>query len=248
MSEEDNGDGLPKKKKHNNGPGSNLSPEEQCGAKTKNRPGGRCTMPAGLRTDHPGQGRCWLHGGRSAGLGGKGISHGRYSKIKRASIREKIAELQQTDRKPLDLLPELELLRALVLDFIESYDETTTALLAWHESFRYPLQGLIDRARPRKVADLADAAKIVRDIAAVVHTIHEIETTGAITLATFVRVVEQMGLVVAKHVKDDEALTAIQRDWDELRVDAVPSYPGAEERAAAAREDKIESPGSSSVH
>lgn len=35
----------------------------RCGAKT--RRGGKCTQPRGHRTDHPGFGNCWLHGGRS---------------------------------------------------------------------------------------------------------------------------------------------------------------------------------------
>jgi hypothetical protein len=34
-----------------------------CGAKT--RSGGECRQPRGNRTDHPGFGRCWLHGGAS---------------------------------------------------------------------------------------------------------------------------------------------------------------------------------------
>lgn len=35
----------------------------KCGAHAK-RKGKPCEMPAGARTDHPGTGRCWLHGGR----------------------------------------------------------------------------------------------------------------------------------------------------------------------------------------
>lgn len=41
---------------------SERAPEKLCGA---NRKGGRgtCTQLAGMRTDHNGYGRCWLHGG-----------------------------------------------------------------------------------------------------------------------------------------------------------------------------------------
>lgn len=40
-------------------------PHAICGARTRN--GGRCKQPAGSRTKHRGEGRCWLHGGRSPG-------------------------------------------------------------------------------------------------------------------------------------------------------------------------------------
>jgi hypothetical protein len=38
---------------------------KHCGALTKHGAGGPCTQGKGQRTGHPGQGRCWLHGGRS---------------------------------------------------------------------------------------------------------------------------------------------------------------------------------------
>lgn len=39
------------------------------------------------------------------------------------------------DTDPLNLSHELHLLRALVSDYVERYDQTTAALLAWHASF-----------------------------------------------------------------------------------------------------------------
>lgn len=41
-----------------------VNPGVGCGARTK-RSGEPCRHGAGMRTDHPGAGRCWLHGGRT---------------------------------------------------------------------------------------------------------------------------------------------------------------------------------------
>jgi hypothetical protein len=109
---------VPKTKKTYDGP--------KCGA--KKRSGGLCTQIAGWGTDHAGEGRCKLHGGSSP------IKHGRYSTIKRPRLKE-ILESLESDPDPLDLSPELRLLRALILDYIERYDEQTDALIAWHASF-----------------------------------------------------------------------------------------------------------------
>ncbi len=82
----------------------------KCGAKT--RSGGKCRKPAGHRTDHPGQGRCHLHGGLTP------IRHGRYSSVQRRSVRELVAKFE-ADPNPLDTLPELALARALLADYLE---------------------------------------------------------------------------------------------------------------------------------
>lgn len=87
-----------------------------------------CKIRAGAGTDHKGSGRCKSHGGNSA------VTSGRYSKIARPSIREKLEQFE-ADTDPLNLLPEVQLLRALILDFVNRYDESTGALIAWHDSF-----------------------------------------------------------------------------------------------------------------
>lgn len=103
--------------------------KELCGAAT--RSGGTCQKPAGWGTQHVGEGKCKLHGGATP------VKHGlnsRYAAVRRPRIRELI-ESFQTDSDPENLLPEVQLLRALILDYIERYDENTEALLAWHASF-----------------------------------------------------------------------------------------------------------------
>lgn len=94
-----------------------------CGAKT--RAGSACSKAAGWRTPHPGEGRCYLHGGLTP------VKHGRYSTVTHTRIRELIAQ-HEADPDPLNLLPEIAALRALFQDFIERYDVFVGALVAWH--------------------------------------------------------------------------------------------------------------------
>lgn len=98
----------------------------KCGAKT--RGGKPCRNTAGKKTDHVGEGRCWLHGGLTP------VKHGRYSKVKSRRIAELLTEFEADD-DPLNLKPEVILLRALILDYVNRYDEFTAALIAWHNSF-----------------------------------------------------------------------------------------------------------------
>jgi hypothetical protein len=102
-------------------------PVATCGAKKKRTPG-PCSKPAGWRTEHPGQGKCYLHGGATP------IKHGRYSSITRPRVRELI-EKHEADADPLNILPELAAARALFEDFVERYDHWRDALLAWHKSY-----------------------------------------------------------------------------------------------------------------
>lgn len=99
-----------------------------CGAKT--RSGTPCTQRAGWGTDHPGVGRCKLHGGKSL------VRHGLYSAIQRPRIAALIAQFEALpESEALRTLPELAAARALFVDWVERYDEITEALLAWHASY-----------------------------------------------------------------------------------------------------------------
>lgn len=77
-----------------------------CGAKKKQGTG-HCSHVAGYKTDHVGEGRCYLHGGLTP------IKHGRYSKVKRQDLREALADLAD-DPTPYDVSEEVQLLRGLV--------------------------------------------------------------------------------------------------------------------------------------
>ena len=109
---------------------------------------------------------------------------------------------------------DLATLRALLTDYIERYEEFTDALIAWHETFREE-EG---SPKPARVLDIASARKMVVDIARVVAIIEKQQERGAITMETFNRVVSQMGVTVANHVKDEATLRKIEAEWAEIRV------------------------------
>lgn len=84
-----------------------------CGAKA--RRGGICGQAAGWGTDHPGRGRCRLHGGASAG---RPPIHGRYSRTHRESLAAKARQFAN-DPAPAQLCGELAILRALLQTYLD---------------------------------------------------------------------------------------------------------------------------------
>jgi hypothetical protein len=178
-----------------------------CDARHRKQPELRCQLPAGWGTSHPGSGRCKHHGGSSR------ITHGRYSTILRPAILERLAALQAADPDPLDLLPELHLLRALTIDFVQRYDSSREALLAWYAA------GQPDGSRPRQVLDLTDASRLLERIARIVDISHKTQQQQSISLETFRQLMEQMSLVVARYVGDADTLRAIETAWGQIRVE-----------------------------
>lgn len=84
----------------------------RCGAhgRQKNRP---CRHVAGFRTDHPGIGKCFLHGGQTT------IKHGRYSGVVRAIVKGKHGDLYdkirtENEREQESLFDEIALLRTIL--------------------------------------------------------------------------------------------------------------------------------------
>ncbi|ULH17362.1 hypothetical protein MF271_19420 (plasmid) [Deinococcus sp. KNUC1210] len=106
--------------------------KEKCGAwgRHAQQP---CRNPAGFKTDHVGTGRCHLHGGRSL------VKHGRYAKVQNQAIKDLLDDLDD-DLDPFDLLPEVKLLRALILNYVNNYDAYIAALERWQRSFEKKFQ------------------------------------------------------------------------------------------------------------
>ena len=192
-----------------------------CGAKLKNKPG-NCSKTAGWRTDHPGQGRCYLHGGNTP------IKHGRYSSVQRIDFRERIAKFE-ADADPLNLAPEVALLRAFVEDFIDRWDAIygpSGALLAWHESFHTGEAP----PKPKQLPDFSALTALVDRVGKMAERIYKMRNDGAITMATLNRVVEQMGadLVAAIHEatippdQSEKLLESVERRWLSIKLDARP--------------------------
>jgi hypothetical protein len=181
----------------------------QCGA--KNRKGGSCRQPAGFKTDHAGEGKCWLHGGLTP------VKHGRYSAVSRPRIRELLAQLD-SEPDPSNLLPEAQLIRALLVDFVERYDEMKEALLAWNDEEYAEAAAAERKPRPQAIPDLHEAAILAERAARVVNMMAQQKKDGSLTLESFNRIMEHMGVSVARHVKDATTLGRIEAEWLAIQV------------------------------
>lgn len=177
---------------------------KRCPAKYRN--GTKCNYPAGHRTDHAGSGKCWIHEGGEAFK-----TTQRYRGIKATNVAERLRQLNEVDEDVMDLLPDIQLIRAMVIDYIERYQEFTDALVAWYQH---------GKQKPKNIFDLAAAVNYVEAISRVAERVHRINDRGAVSIETFRRIVEQMGIVVAKHVRDGTALQNIEEEWSGLVLDA----------------------------
>ncbi|MDT9121677.1 hypothetical protein RSW84_29940, partial [Escherichia coli] len=73
-----------------------------------------------------------FHGGTTQKVDPKS----RYAIVNASPRLRELMDAAEADPDPLNLLPELALLRALVQDYVERYDALTAALLGWHESYQ----------------------------------------------------------------------------------------------------------------
>lgn len=96
-----------------------------CGAKTKQAEAKypTCHRPAGWGTDHPGVGRCKLHGGSNP------IKHGAYSKIPRPALKAEI-EKAAKDANPLDMLPTLAKAKGILAHAVSEYETNDKSPIA----------------------------------------------------------------------------------------------------------------------
>jgi uncharacterized protein YejL (UPF0352 family) len=211
-----------------------MEPLVKCGGTSK-RTHKPCRKPAGWRTDHPGVGNCHFHGGSTP------IKSGRYSSIKRDTLREKVEQFE-ADPDPLNLAPEVALLRAFTVDLIERFDEIygpDGALLAWHESFRNPDSPA--QPKPRQMPDFSAVTSVVDKVGAMVDRIQKHKAEGSISLVTLNRYVEQLGAELIAAVQETKLdadsstklLDAVERRWATVRLDAgKPGRSRSEEGAA----------------
>lgn len=199
--------------------------QNKCGAKTKS--GKPCDHPAGFRTDHPGSGRCYLHGGATP------VQHGLRSKVHRSRLDELI-EKHMKNPDPLNLLPEVAQLRAFAEDLQTRWDEIygpDGALLAWHESYlvRFDKDGkeLPVAPKPRQLPDFSAVSTVVDRVGAMVDRIQKHKAEGVITLDTLHRVLRKHGVEAVAAIREaklDEATASaliknIEARWGAIRVD-----------------------------
>ncbi|WP_309572019.1 hypothetical protein [Deinococcus sp.] len=198
-----------------------------CSAKT--RANSRCKRPAGHGTDHPGEGRCKLHGG----VGQKPSTA--YLEVNASPRLKELINGYAADPELLSLNRELIRMRAIVHDYIERHDSVTSALIAWHASYssgyqeaealwREQLalyleavtQGHSEPAlgpppppipeafetKPKRLPDLAEAVSLLNQIGAMVERIQKREQERSIPLAEIDRVLNELGIKTVQALRE----------------------------------------------
>lgn len=181
----------------------------KCGRPTRSRPG-LCRNRAGKGTPHVGKGACKYHGGLSKKEGGdRRVRTLRYSQVGDVSVAEILADLAE-DPNPLDVTPELQLVRALLIDWTEQYGALKEAILAWNAS-----RG--EEERPARVPELIHVTPLIEAISRVVYRIERAQSERYIPRGQFYRVMMAMGRVVDSRVPSAELREQIKDDW--LRIE-----------------------------
>ena len=175
----------------------------KCNARKPN--GWKCQLPAGYQTDHTGSGKCWIHDDPD-----RADTIYRYRGIKQKTIKSRLRQMHTVERDVLNLVPDVQLVRAMVIDYVERYEELAEAILHWYKT---------GKQRPPAPPDLGEAIKALETVSRMVERVHRIQSTGAIGIDTFRRILEQMGIIVARHVSDGRALEAIESEWSAVVVD-----------------------------
>jgi hypothetical protein len=143
------------------------------------------------------------------------VTTGRYASIQRYSLRERLNGINNAEKDVMDLAPEVQLLRALVVDYVEDYDRIKQALLAWHAELA---DGKAGRP-PERLPDLMDVQKLIDSVGKLTSRMHAINQTGMISMTVFRRAVELMGLAVSTYVSDPATLSKIQAAWEGIALD-----------------------------
>lgn len=201
---------------------------------TDNRPDiGRCNFPddsggkgvkycrklAGSGTMHPGSGLCHTHDRKRP----YDPLH-RYRGIQNKRLSNQFKKLDEADRDIFDLTPEIQLMRAMMLDYVANFYEFQEAVMAWYKA---------EKKRPRQGFDISEASDLIEAVSRLIQRKHSIEERASISLETFRYAMEQMGIIVAKHVRDGNILNAIEAEWRGVSLDtkastALPPVPTVE--------------------
>lgn len=220
-------------------PADEYDPEEHCGYEVKST-GRKCTNKKGMGTPQPGFGPCHLHGGKEtlAIMNARRVL-GLYHKIRSPKLKDALARVRESNVDAIDLSPEVDVLRAIVLDFVERRDEFVEAIVSFKQSFDQAITKAInaDRThdpelyaeacaeiasavnkRPIEVVDVSQASAIIDRVGKMAERIHKFKTSDTITLDQIKRLLDNMGMALARHVTDPEVIKAIQADWNQLEI------------------------------
>lgn len=169
-----------------------------------------CKNPAGKGTSHVGKGACYLHGGLKKDGTDKRLRSGIYSTVSDTRLASILDELEHVEN-PLDVIPELNLARAILVDWTERYSELREAVLTWNRT-RAP------EDRPAKVPEIAQLQPLLEAVSRIVYRIERAQSDRYIPRAQFYRVMMAMGRVVDARVPTEELRKQIVDDWLRIEV------------------------------
>lgn len=182
----------------------------KCGRPRRGDGAGKlCRNRAGKGTSHVGKGACYLHGGLKKDGTDRRVRHLRYSNVSDVAVAEIMAELAD-DPNPLDVTPELQLARALLIDWTEKFGELKQGILAWNAS-----RG--KEERPAAVPDLTQLQPLLEAISRIVYRMQRAHSDKYIPRGKFYQVMMAMGRVIDSRVVDEELREQIKDDW--LRIE-----------------------------
>lgn len=182
-----------------------------------------CRMRAGWGTDHYRHGRCKHHGGRNR------IGAGLYSRVKQQELAELFDEAAAVEN-PLDMMPELAMLRALFVDWINRYDAWRDALLGWWAAVSQrraqdpelaaAARLVLGEAAPRQVMDISDGYQLLSEVSKVIARAEKIAAQNAISRRDLRRIMQELSAAVARHnalTDPAERILRIRDDWRRIR-------------------------------
>lgn len=184
-----------------------------------------CQHQAGYNTDHKGVGRCHIHGGLTP------VKRGTYSDVTTGKLQEHLTRLMQMETAVrLDLGPELNMMRALAMDYVENYDELVQALIAWNAQEKLEAVAEERKPKPQRIPTIHEVSDLLVKISNIVDKAHKQLHRDSIPKNEFFRLQQAMGESVRKHIMaefqrrnlpedDAKRLTvAITDDWLEIEL------------------------------
>jgi hypothetical protein len=223
-----------------------FDPEKHCGQPDR-QTGLPCKNIKGFHTIHKHEGKCWKHGGIQEGdkrlkhgLTSKQLGAGLYDGALKGTLRTSLETVRKIDHDITDTTPEAELVRAIVHEVGERQTEIMSALLAWNATFQPAFKTILTSddpmelakaiaqskesfaSRPAQPLNLESLANMAERFSRIAEKLHKIKTTGTMTLLDAMGLVktfqERVAWVIMKHIKDNEILTAICADIDQIDI------------------------------
>jgi hypothetical protein len=141
---------------------------------------------------------------------------GLYGRIANPRIKALLdAAGEQAD--PLDLLPHALMLQALVIDFVERYEEFSEALLGWYGSVSAKYLSAVaaaqkngepppdprEFARPDRVPDISTASALVSRVSAMAEKIEKRRERGSVDIETFNAALDSYAIHIAEAIREN---------------------------------------------